>query len=409
MWIVTVFTSAFIATIASSSISGSDAVAAELVKLFKECGDKPVDLHHYTELLFDWRSNVEMAGYDPVTVSSDPQYDFITAIYENVPFTNEKFYEEVSGLDIDLKIHHLNTLCRLCDPSTPSFKDPTRLIESLYDYEKTNLLGKIINHCWASPLVLKYARIVVKKFRAGHLVNTIATESPEKLGALFHLDLQLSITDLKTILKCDKCTTLPVEIKNKIIFSLIKNYIFDEDPYAKINSILETAAKNWGDDKFGRALGDYTGYIPHSPKIVLLLLRRGFHLVCDRKKNYFHGLQAALETYKMLKLADDSSIPSMLHSELRILISRIIAFHATPVLRTLTVTCGYYTIEVQMQDIGTAGELLQLACRRFNMMPSANAVYCDNTRLGADTLIKDIPREGNLDFRTVHGADLSLR
>lgn len=394
--------SASLFTLTSCSISKSDIAAAGLVKFFRQCNDKPVDIQTYGQLLLAWRFDAERGEFNRLTLSSDPEYDFITALYENVPFTNEKLYENVSQLDISLKVHHFYALCKICDPSTPSFQGPNRLINSLYDHEKTELLGTVINYCWDKPPVLKYARALVKKFKPENLLKTIAAGSPEKLGALFHLSVQLSIGNLKTILEFCKCSTLQDDIKKKIIMPLIDDIIFDDDSDTKLLPIFETAAKNWSDEKFGASLGNYTGYLPNCPATILLFLRYGFHLVCARKGDYIHGLQAALEAFKMFQLAERLSVLSILPSEIRILLCQIIAFHAAPALLTLTVTPKNYAVQIQIQDFDTSGELLLLVCRRCNMLPSSKALYCDGTWLGNDILIKDIPREGNLHFQTVY-------
>lgn len=114
--------------------SESKAVEAELVAFFKEKKSQPIDFDRFAELIKSlFKSSAQSEYISFFTISSEPEYDFVTAIYENVPFDNEKLYEKLSSLPIFLKVHHLYTICRICDHLRAPFSrlyETTTLFES---------------------------------------------------------------------------------------------------------------------------------------------------------------------------------------------------------------------------------------------------------------------------------------
>lgn len=347
-------------TILLSSVCGSSSLseysASILVNFLEVQGEDHFDLVQFADLIRKWLDSCHPEENGRYTVPSNPENDFITPIHQNIFFRNFQLCETVRMLPINLKVHHVNILCKACDESTPRFMNSFKTVYSLTAYEQNNILKKIIKHCWDQEFVLYYLKDLFGNCTIDDVLWRISIWSPETLVAFFYLGFGTSPPN--------------VEMKSKIIMPLIRHHLSEADTYSKLRSIFERACKCWSDPKFGRSLPIFQKDLPQSPESILLFSRYGFPLICDNKKEYFNGLQKASDAFLFFKLADHTSVLSKHPRDISILICLKIAFHAAPILRTLKINYNYDSVIFQIHDLDTIEELITKACRQFNMDPT---------------------------------------
>lgn len=380
--------------------SKANEAAADLVTFFKETGSNMIAYNSFYSLMENWMKIHRQQGDDFYPVPTEPDYDFLSALYENVPLNSDErsqLYWMISRQPLIHKLHHFSTFCRTIDPSAVPLKLPERTFGSLNDNEKTSVVKKIMNHCWRNDPALKYLKILLENIPIYSLVKEIARENPEQLIALLKLELKLSIKHFYAMLKLGKSDKLSTELKTRIIMPLIRAAIFDSECYDKLKSVLELAARNWNDTKFGGALGDYKGYIPCSPRVILLLLDYGFNLNCERKSVYIQRMQSFWKVFQMFQLADGDSVLSILPEDIRSLLFGILTLDALPARRKFTVRRANRSIQVDMPDTDNVDELIQKACK---LLGSHNAdqwlLYQSPVYLDLQRMVEDIDAEKEL-------------
>lgn len=392
------------------SLDNSNAAAADYVKFFKETGSQKIDMTRHSQLkrVLLYQTRGFRICCDPVPVPTDPAHDFLTALYENIPLDSFKRYSYYSSFRGDLfqiKIHHLNSFCKVCDPSAPQFENSEMLIDELNQTEQVSLMKKIISHCHSKPFALAYIGQLMKEINCENLVEELAVESPEMLLSLFEMGYSISFKHLEKILICVKCSTISSELKRKILLPLIRNVIYDDDSCDKLQPFFELAAVNWSDPKFGSTLGEYTGYIPHCPRTVLLMVDYGFILNCNRKNKYVVQLQEAMKIYTAFKLADKDSILSSLTQDARLLLFKTSEFDAISARRIFYCMHKNQLIRVSASAFDTVKELNQKICWHFRLLSDYWGFWHEGKLLSGDAMASEIDEEMLLYHRSTTGVD----